>query len=48
MIPSLKIGGLGMSTLIKDGDNGKTQEEQDVENLVGSTKCGPAPSQQAP
>ena len=42
MIPSLKVGGLGFSTLIKDG--GKTQEEQDVENLVGSTKCGPAPS----
>jgi hypothetical protein len=27
-IPSLKIGGLGLSTLIQD--DGKTQEEQDV------------------
>jgi len=26
----LKVGGLGMSTLIKE--NGKTQEEMDVEN----------------
>lgn len=32
MIPALKIGGLGMSTLVKEG--GKTQEELDVENLV--------------
>ena len=37
MIPSLKVGGLGLSTLIKD--DGKTQEELDVINLVGSTKC---------
>jgi hypothetical protein len=35
-IPSLKVGGLGFSTLIKD--NGKTQEEQDVEKLVLESK----------
>jgi len=29
-IPSLKVGGLGMSTLVKEG--GKTQEEMDVES----------------
>jgi hypothetical protein len=32
MIPSLKVGSLGFSTLIKE--DGKTQEEQDVEKLV--------------
>ena len=31
-VPSLKVGGLGLSTIVKDG--GKTQEEMDVENLV--------------
>ncbi len=28
-IPALKVGGLGLSTLIKE--NGKTQEEMDVD-----------------
>lgn len=36
MIPSLKIGGLGMSTLVKD--NNKTQEEIDVEKQVAEDK----------
>ena len=36
MIPSLKVGGLGLSTLVKD--NGKTQEELDVENQVNQAK----------
>lgn len=31
-IPMLKTGGLGFSTLVKDG--GKTQEEIDVENQI--------------
>jgi hypothetical protein len=34
MVPSLKVGSLGFSTLIKE--NGKTQEEQDVEKLVNT------------
>jgi hypothetical protein len=38
-IPSLKVGGLGMSTLIKE--NGKTQEELDVEKLVLENKNAP-------
>jgi hypothetical protein len=45
MVPSLKIGGLGLSTLIKA--DGMTQEEKDVENLVGSTKCQAPPHIQA-
>jgi hypothetical protein len=28
------LGGLGLSTLVKD--NGKTQEEEDVDNLVNN------------
>ena len=36
LIPSLKVGGLGISTLVKEG--GKTQEELDVENLVKGNK----------
>jgi hypothetical protein len=32
VIPSLKVGGLGFSTIVKE--NGKTQEELDVEKLV--------------
>jgi hypothetical protein len=36
MIPSLKVGGLGLSTLIKD--NGKTQEEMDVDQQVQLNK----------
>ena len=35
-VPSLKIGGLGMSTLVKE--DGKTQEEQDVDKLVNEQK----------
>jgi hypothetical protein len=31
MIPSLKVAGLGLSTLIKEENGGKTQEELDVE-----------------
>jgi len=31
-IPSLKVGGLGFSTLMND--KGKTQEELDVEALI--------------
>jgi hypothetical protein len=34
MIPSLNVGTLGFSTLIKDENAGKTQEELDVELLV--------------
>jgi hypothetical protein len=37
-IPSLKVGGLGLSTLIKPENGGKTQEEMDVENLVNAQK----------
>ena len=35
-IPSLKTGSLGLSTLMKE--NGKTQEEIDVENQVKANK----------
>jgi hypothetical protein len=35
----LKIAGLGLSTLVNE--NGKTQEEVDVENLVKFNKTPP-------
>ena len=41
MIPSLKVGGLGLSSIAKDGDGGKTQEELDVANIVAGNKMEP-------
>ena len=35
-IPSLKVGGLGLSSIV--GDDGKTQEERDVDALVKGNK----------
>ena len=37
-VPALKVGGLGLSTLVKDG--GKTQEELDVAAQVLGNKAG--------
>ena len=45
-IPSLRVGGLGLSTLVKEG--GKTQEELDVENLVANKGQAQAPAQAQP
>ena len=41
LVPSLKVGGLGLSTLVKD--NGKTQEELDVEQQVNRGKQASVP-----
>ena len=43
LIPSLKVGGLGLSSIVKE--DGKTQEELDVENLVKDNKAAAAAAQ---